>query len=171
MIDIRKFIGQFLRKSQKQYPLKLAIDETIRNISNAAEIPKRAKKEGVQFGFMDLDTKFNALGAGDLIVVAGRPAMGKSVFVHNIASNIALRQNLPVGIISSDESKDSVVHRILCTEARVDRHLALTGHIATSDWPRLTAAAGMISHAPIYIDDMSFTSDDVSASARHMRGE
>lgn len=108
---------------------------------------------GIPTGFRDFDIKTAGLQKGDLIIVAGRPSMGKSAFVTSIAENVAVREKLPVGLFSLEMSKEQVMQRFLCSEAKVDIHKVRTGFLAPSEWPILTSAAGRLSEAPIYIDD------------------
>jgi replicative DNA helicase len=114
------------------------------------------KKElvtGVPSGFMDLDVKTSGFQPSDLIIVAGRPSMGKTAFCLNIAQHISIREKLPVAIFSLEMSKEQLVLRMLCAEARVDAHRLRTGQLGKTDWPKLTAAAGDLSEAPVFIDD------------------
>ena len=89
----------------------------------------------------------------DLIIVAGRPSMGKTAFCLNIAQYAAIEKRIPVAIFSLEMSKEQLVIRMLCSEAQVEGTRLRTGFLTESDWPRLTLAAGNLSDAPIYIDD------------------
>jgi replicative DNA helicase len=89
----------------------------------------------------------------DLIIVAGRPGMGKTAFCLNLAQYAALEKRIPVGIFSLEMSKEQLVIRLLCSEAQVEGTRLRTGFLTESDWPKLTLAAGNLSDAPIYIDD------------------
>jgi replicative DNA helicase len=108
---------------------------------------------GVPTGFTDLDIKTSGFQPSDLIVVAGRPSMGKTSLCLNIAQYAAIRAKKPVAIFSLEMSKEQLVIRMLCAEAKVDAHRLRTGQLGKSDWPRLTRAAGELSEAPIFIDD------------------
>ncbi len=108
---------------------------------------------GVPTGFADLDYKTAGLHNSDLILVAARPAMGKSAFVLNIAANAAVKENIPVAIFNLEMSKEQLVNRMLCSEAMVDSNKVRTGKIEEEDWVKLATALGPLSEAPIYIDD------------------
>jgi len=114
------------------------------------------KKElvtGVPTGFTDLDVKTSGLQPSDLIIVAGRPSMGKTSLCLNIAQHVGIETKKPVAIFSLEMSKEQLVIRMLCAEARVDAHRLRTGQLGKADWPRLSSAAGELSEAPIFIDD------------------
>lgn len=108
---------------------------------------------GVPTGFADLDYRTAGLHPSDLILVAARPAMGKSAFALNIATNAALRANVPVAIFSLEMSKDQLVNRMLCSEAMVDSNKVRTGKLDEEDWTKLAEAIGPLSEAGVYIDD------------------
>ena len=108
---------------------------------------------GVPTGFADLDYKTAGLHNSDLILVAARPAMGKSAFALNIASYAATRGNVPVAIFSLEMSKEQMVNRILCSEAMVDSNKVRTGKIDDDDWAKLAEASGTLSESKIFIDD------------------
>ena len=108
---------------------------------------------GTESGFKDLDLKTSGLNNSDLIIVAARPAMGKSAFALNIASNVASKQGVPVMIFSLEMSKEQMVNRILWSEAEVDSMKVRTGKLETADWVKLGKASGNLSELGIYIDD------------------
>ncbi|MFH0826616.1 MAG: replicative DNA helicase, partial [Candidatus Omnitrophota bacterium] len=89
----------------------------------------------------------------DLIIVAGRPSMGKSAFAINIVEYASIVDKIPVAFFSLEMAKEQLVQRLLCSHARVDAHKVRTGFLSGSDWPSLTTAAGRLSEAPIFIDD------------------
>ena len=108
---------------------------------------------GISTGFIDLDDKTAGLHNSDLIIVAARPAMGKSAFAINLATNAAVQSNVPVVIFNLEMSKEQIGNRILCSEALVDSNKIRTGQIEDEDWMKLAQTLGKISDAPIYIDD------------------
>lgn len=108
---------------------------------------------GVPTGFSDLDYKTAGLHESDLVLIAARPAMGKSAFALNIATNAAVKADVPVAIFSLEMSKEQMVNRILCSEAMVDSNKIRTGKIDDEDWMKLAGALGPLSEAGIYIDD------------------
>ena len=124
---------------------------------------------GVPTDFYDLDTLTNGLQKSDLIILAARPAMGKTAFALNIAQNVALRANVPVAIFSLEMSKEQLVQRLLCSEAEVDTQRLKTGNMQAKDWEKLANAMNNISEAPIYIDDTAgCTITDLRAKCRRL---
>ena len=108
---------------------------------------------GVPSGFTELDYKTAGFHGSDLVLIAARPAMGKSAFALNIATNAAVRANVPVVIFSLEMSKEQMVNRILCSEAMVDSNKVRTGKLEEDDWTKLAGSIGPLSDADIYIDD------------------
>ncbi len=127
---------------------------------------------GVPTGYTMLDELTAGLQPSDLVIVAGRPSMGKTAFCLNIAAHVAIEKKLPVAIFSLEMSKEQLVIRMLASEARVDAAKVRTGRLAQSDWNKLTAAAGVLSEAPIYIDDSSGLNVlEMRAKARRLKRE
>ena len=108
---------------------------------------------GVPSGFADLDYKTAGFHGSELILVAARPAMGKSAFALNIATYAATRANVPVAIFSLEMSKEQMTNRILCSEAMVDSNKVRTGRIDDEEWAKLADASGVLSESKIFIDD------------------
>ena len=127
---------------------------------------------GLPTGFVDLDNRTAGLHGSEFILIAARPAMGKSAFVLNIATNVALRANVPVAIFSLEMSKDQMVNRILCSEAMVDSNKLRTGKLEEDDWAKLAGTIGPLSDAGIYIDDTPGISImEIRARCRKMKLE
>jgi replicative DNA helicase len=127
---------------------------------------------GVPSGFADLDKKTAGLQPGDLIIVAGRPSMGKTAFALNIAQYAALDAKTGVAVFSLEMSKEQLVFRMLCSEARVDQSKVRAGYAAQRDYPKLAIAADRLSEAPIYIDDTPALSIlELRAKARRLKRE
>ena len=127
---------------------------------------------GIPSGFVEFDDLTTGFQPSELIVIAGRPGMGKTAFSMNIAQNAAISKNTPVAIFSLEMSKSQLVQRMLCSEARVDAHNLRKGRLAESDWPTLSMAAGRLSSAPIFIDDSaSATSLEIKAKARRLKAQ
>ena len=126
-------------------------------VGSFAELEKlynqKGNVTGITTGFIDLDNKTAGLHNSDLIIIAARPAMGKSAFAINIATNAAVKANVPVVIFNLEMSKEQVGNRILCSEAMVDSNKIRTGQIEDEDWMKLATTLGELSEAPIYIDD------------------
>ncbi|MCM8824217.1 MAG: replicative DNA helicase [Candidatus Omnitrophica bacterium] len=114
---------------------------------------KRSHITGIPTGFKEFDIRTAGLQKGDLIIVAGRPSMGKSAFVTSIAEYAAVEEKIGIGFFSMEMSKEQLMQRFLCSQAKVDMHKLRTGFLSPSDWPILTSAAGRLSEAPVYIDD------------------
>jgi replicative DNA helicase len=132
-------------------PLKDVLRSTFEIIEELYE-HKRAVT-GVESGFEDLDRMTSGFQKSDLIIIAGRPSMGKTSLMLNIAEHVAIRRKLPVGVFSLEMSKEQVVQRFLCSQARVPAQRLRTGFLKESEWPKLTDAAAHLSEAPIFIDD------------------
>ena len=108
---------------------------------------------GISYGFTDLDVKTAGLHNSDLILIAARPAMGKTAFALNIAQNVAIHDKVPVAIFSLEMSKEQLVNRLLCCEAMIDASKMKTGKLEEDDWGKLAQAMSTLSDAPIFIDD------------------
>lgn len=129
---------------------------------------------GVPTGFTDLDTMTAGLQPGDLVIIAARPSMGKTAFILNLVEYAAVysESKTPTIIFSLEMSKESLVQRMLCSISRVDASRLRTGHLGESDWPKLTNGAGLLSEAPIYIDDTPAISVlELRAKARRLKAE
>ena len=133
------------------------------------------KKEhitGVATGFNDLDAITSGFQKSDLVVIAGRPSMGKTAFALNVASHAAIQKGIPVAIFSLEMGKEQLVQRMLCSEARVDAHKLRTGYLADRHWSSLTTAAGLLSESQIYIDDTpAMTVLEMRSKARRLKAE
>ncbi len=126
---------------------------------------------GVPSGFLDLDSLTSGFQASELVVVAGRPSMGKTAFCLNIATHAAL-ENMGVAIFSLEMSKDALVQRMLCAEARVDSQLVRRGMLRDHDFTKLARAAGILQGCPIWIDDTpAQTLLEVRSKARRLKAE
>jgi len=131
---------------------------------------RRELVTGVPTGFKDLDSRTAGLQKGDLVIIAGRPSMGKTAFALNIAEYAALEADIGVAMFSLEMSKEQLVLRMLCSEARVDQSKVRTGFAPASDYPKLAIAAQRLSEAPIYIDDTPALSVlELRAKARRLR--
>lgn len=127
---------------------------------------------GMPTGFKDLDELTSGLQPGDLIIIGGRPGMGKTAFALNIAQNVAVERREPVAIFSLEMSKEQLAMRMLSSESRLDASLVRKGHISKSSWPALTKAAQKLVDAPIFIDDSSaLTALEIRAKARRLSKE
>lgn len=133
------------------------------------------KKEtitGIPSGFSDLDGLTTGFQKGDLIVVGGRPSMGKTAFALNIAQHVGLESREPVAIFSLEMAKEQLAFRMLCSEAMVNSNSIRKGFIKKEDWHKLTGAASKLTGAPIFIDDSSgITVLELRAKARRLKME
>ena len=148
----KKIFDLSQKKNQKGYsPIKEVLVESF------AELEKLYNQKGfitgVETGFTDLDYRTSGFHGSDLIIIAARPAMGKSAFAINIATHAAVQTNTPVVIFNLEMSKNQVANRILCSEAMVDSNKIRTGKIDDSEWMKLANASGRLADSPIYIDD------------------
>ncbi|HWP34316.1 MAG TPA: replicative DNA helicase [Thermodesulfobacteriota bacterium] len=127
---------------------------------------------GVPTGFAELDEMTGGLQPGDLVVIAGRPSMGKTAFALNLAAHAALRARLGVAIFSLEMSREQLVIRLLCAEAKVDASRLRVGALSERDWRELTRAASRLSEAALYIDDTPGLSVlEMRAKARRLMAE
>jgi len=124
---------------------------------------------GIPTGFIDLDGMTSGLQRGDLIIVAGRPSMGKTAFSINIAENVAIDSGLPVAVFSMEMGGAQLVMRMVGSVGRLDQHKIKTGRLEDEDWQKLTFAVGKLSEAPIHIDESpGLTALEVRARARRL---
>ena len=155
---------------QKSLLLKDIIKDTIEAIDNLYQ--RKEHITGVATGFHEFDVRTAGLQASDLIIIAGRPSMGKSAFATCMAEYAGIVEKIPVAFFSLEMSKEQLVQRMLCSHARVNAHKVRTGFLSQSDWPRLVNAAGKLSEAPIYIDDTPGISVlELRAKARRLKSQ
>ncbi len=130
---------------------------------------RQGKLTGIGTGFTDLDKMTNGLHAGEMVVIAARPSVGKTSLAMNIAEHVAIEQKLPVGVFSLEMTAESLVLRIICSRSRVNLHSIRDGFLLERDFPKITMAAGQLSGAPLFIDDTSGLSIlQLRAKARRM---
>ncbi len=124
---------------------------------------------GLATGLADLDELTSGLQASDLVIVAGRPSMGKTTLVMNIAEHAAIKSNKPVLVFSMEMPGDSLAMRMMSSLGRIDQHRIRTGKLDDDDWPRVTSAVHMLSEAPLFIDDTAALSPaELRARARRL---
>lgn len=167
----KKIFQVMQKKNQKGYSsIKDILVDTFTQLEQLYN--KKESITGVPTGFVDLDYRTSGLHNSDLILVAARPAMGKSAFALNIATNAAVRAKVPVAIFSLEMSKEQMTNRILCSEAMVDSAKVRTGKIDDDEWAKLAATSGELSEAGIYIDDTPGISImEIRAKCRKMKLE
>jgi replicative DNA helicase len=156
-------------------PLKDALDNAFERIDELHR--EKGKLRGITTGYKDLDNLLGGLQRSDLIVLAARPSVGKTSFALDIARQAAIRSRLPVGIFSLEMSKEQLVDRLICAEAGVDLWRLRTGNLSDrdqnqSDFSRIGHALGVLSEAPIYIDDTaSVNIMEIRTKARRLQTE
>ncbi|MCL5975306.1 MAG: replicative DNA helicase [Gammaproteobacteria bacterium] len=127
---------------------------------------------GLPTGFIDFDDQTSGLQPADLIIIAGRPSMGKTTFAMNIAENAAIHSKQPVAVFSMEMPADSLAMRMLSSLGRIDQHRLRTGRLNDDDWPRLTSAIALLNEAPLFIDDTGgLTPSELRARARRLKRE
>ena len=167
----KKIFNIMQGKNQKGFS---AIKDVL--IESFAQIEKLYNQKepitGIPTGFADLDYKTAGLHNSDLVLIAARPAMGKSAFALNIATHAAINAKVPVAIFNLEMSKSQLVNRMLCSEAMVDSNKIRTGKIEENDWVKLATALGPLSEAQIYIDDTPGISiTEIRAKCRKLKLE
>jgi replicative DNA helicase len=150
--------------------IKEIVKESFRTIDQLSQ--SKDVVTGLPTGFVDLDERTSGLQKGDLIIVAARPAMGKTSLCLNIAQNASARTGETVGLFSLEMSKEQLVLRMLCADARIDAHKLRTGRLNEKDWARLAKAYADLSASRIYIDDSAtITPLEMRAKCRRLKAE
>ena len=156
--------------SRSFVPVKGVLKGTFQLIEKLYD--RKSHVTGVPTGFRKFDEMTAGLQASEFVVVAGRPSMGKTSFCLNVAQHAAIQEGISVAIFSLEMSKEQLVQRMLCSVAKVDSHKLRTVYLSDADWPRLTTGAGILSEAPIFIDDTPGISLlEMRAKARRLMAE
>jgi replicative DNA helicase len=161
-----------MKTSQSYFSTREIMKDTFKAIERLYD--RKELVTGVPTGFTDLDLMTAGLQGGDLLIIAGRPSMGKTAFAMNVVEHAAVfaEKKVPTIIFSLEMGKEQLVQRMLCSVSRVDASRLRTGHLGDSDWPKLTNGAGLLSEAPIYIDDTpSISVLELRAKARRLKAE
>ena len=152
------------------FPLKDIIKDSFKAIEKLYE--KKALITGITTGFEELDRLTSGFQKSELIIIAGRPSMGKTALAINMAQNAAIEMGIPIALFSLEMSKEQLAIRMLSSEARVDSQRLRKGFLGETDWPKLTTAAGRLSDASIYIDDTPAISVlEMKAKSRRLKAE
>ena len=150
-------------------PLQPLLTEVIERIDELYHRDNPSEVTGTPTGFSDLDSMTSGLQPGDLIIVAGRPSMGKTAFSINIAEHVGVEEGLPVGVFSMEMGGSQLAMRMLGSVGRLDQHRLRTGKLRDEDWPRLTHAVGKLNEAPVHIDETpALNSLELRARARRL---
>lgn len=149
--------------------IKPLLTQVVERIDELFSRDNQSDVTGIPTGFVDLDAKTAGLQPGDLIIVAGRPSMGKTAFSINMGENIAIDTGLPVAIFSMEMGGAQLVMRMLGSIGRLDQHKIRTGRLQDDDWQKLTYAVGKLNDAPIFIDETpALNSLELRARARRL---
>ncbi|MDH3999606.1 MAG: replicative DNA helicase, partial [Desulfuromonadales bacterium] len=161
-----------MKSKQSFFSTREIVKDTIKSIETLFNSDEAIT--GVATGFTDLDKMTSGLHGGDLVIIAGRPSMGKTAFCLNLIEYAAMhgKEKVPSAIFSLEMGKEQLVQRLLCSVARIDATRVRTGKLAHSEFPTLVNAAGHIAEAPIYIDDTpAITVLELRAKARRLKNE
>ncbi|HEY5583544.1 MAG TPA: replicative DNA helicase [Ruminiclostridium sp.] len=158
------------RSSQGFIPIKDVLVDTFNKLEELYN--NKGTITGISTGFVDLDFKTAGLHNTDLILIAARPAMGKTALALNLAQNVAVHSKVPVAVFSLEMSKEQLVNRMLSSEAMVDGSRMKTGQLEDNDWQKVAKALGPLSEAPIFIDDTpGVTITEIRAKCRRLKLE
>src|SRR5436190_2431871 len=150
--------------------MKDQVMEAIESIEKLYE--RKGGITGVSTGFVEFDRMTSGMHGAEMIVIAGRPSMGKTALAMNIAEHVAVNEKLPVGVFSLEMSSQQLVQRLLCSRARVNLQKVRDGFLAERDFPSLTAAASKLAEAQIFIDDSAALSIlELRAKARRLKAQ
>ncbi len=151
-------------------PLKKLLSQALERIETLYEQDEAIT--GLASGFADFDERTSGLQPADLIIIAGRPSMGKTTFAMNIAENVAIDSQVPVAVFSMEMPGDSLAMRMMSSLGRIDQHRVRTGKLQDDEWPRLTSALNLLNEAPLFIDDTpALSPTEVRARARRLKRE
>jgi replicative DNA helicase len=163
-------IGEETSRSQTGLvPLQPIVAQVVERIDELYHREDGGDITGVPTGFIDLDVRTAGLQRGDLIIVAGRPSMGKTTFSMNIAEHVAVEVGLPVAVFSMEMPGTQLAMRMMGSIGRIDANRLRTGKLVEEDWPRLTYAIGKMQHAPMFIDETGgLTAMELRSRARRL---
>jgi replicative DNA helicase len=158
------------RLQRSAFPVRDILTRAIQHIETLYH--RKEDITGLRTGFAELDKRTAGFQRADFIIIAGRPSTGKTAFALNIAEHVSVRERRPALILSLEMSKEQLVQRLLCSEARVDSHRVRTGFLQPPDWRRIVDAAGRLAEAPLFIDDTATLSVlEARAKARRVKSE
>jgi len=148
-------------------PIKTLLSTAVDRIETLFQ--QEGSLTGASTGFNDFDEKTSGLQRSDLIIVAGRPSMGKTSFAMNIAENVAIKGDKPVAVFSMEMPGDQLAMRMMSSLGRIDQHKVRTGNLDDDEWPRMTSAINILAEAKLFIDDTpALSPTDVRSRARRL---
>lgn len=151
-------------------PIKTLLSRAVERIEILYE--RQEPITGLPSGFTDFDLMTSGLQPADLVIVAGRPSMGKTTFAMNLAEHAAIKVRRPVAVFSMEMPGDSLAMRMMSSLGRIDQHRVRTGRLDEDEWPRLASAVSLLSEAPLFIDDTpALTPTELRARARRLKRE
>ncbi|MBL7003191.1 MAG: replicative DNA helicase [Gammaproteobacteria bacterium] len=146
--------------------LTLAVDKVQEMFENESAIT------GISSGFTEFDKKTSGLQPADLVIIAGRPSMGKTTFAMNLAENAAVGTDKSVAVFSMEMPGEQLAMRMMSSLGRIDQHLLRTGQLEEHDWPRLTSSVGMLNNSKLFIDDSpALSPTEIRARTRRLKRE
>ncbi|UOD49449.1 replicative DNA helicase [Orrella daihaiensis] len=164
-----KIAQEGARSSQGFHEIQPLLAQVVERIDELYHREGDSDVTGIPTGFIDLDRMTSGLQPGDLVIVAGRPSMGKTSFSMNIAEHVAIEQGLPVAVFSMEMGAVQLAMRMLGSVGMLDQHRMRTGKLLTDDWPRVTHAVQRMQNAQVYIDETpGLTAVDLRARARRL---
>ncbi len=151
-------------------PIKALLNQAVERIETLFE--RDEPITGLATGYNDFDLMTSGLQPSDLIIVAGRPSMGKTTFAMNVAEYVAIKSRRPVAVFSMEMPGDSLAMRMMSSLGRIDQHRVRTGRLEDEEWPRLTSAVSLLADAPLFIDDTpALNPTELRARTRRLKRE
>ncbi|OQX48005.1 MAG: replicative DNA helicase, partial [Candidatus Sedimenticola endophacoides] len=151
-------------------PIRTLLTRAVDKIETLFELDEPIT--GLSTGFADLDNMTSGLQNSDLVIVAGRPSMGKTTFAMNIAESVAINSELPVAVFSMEMPGEQLSMRMMSSLGRIDQHRVRTGKLEEDEWPRLTSAVSILADAKMFIDDTpALSPTEVRARCRRLMRE
>jgi len=164
-----KIAQEGARSSQGFQEIQPLLAQVVQRIDDLYHREGDSDVTGIPTGFIDLDRMTSGLQGGDLVIVAGRPSMGKTSLAMNVAEHVAIEQGLPVAVFSMEMGAVQLAMRMLGSVGLLDQHRMRTGKLLTDDWPRVTHAVQRMQNAQVYIDETpGLTAVDLRARARRL---
>lgn len=175
MLDLaEKYVFEIAEKGVKRGGGFVQVKEVLSKVVDRIDtlFEQDSPITGLSTGFTDFDMQTSGLQPADLVIVAGRPSMGKTTFAMNLAENAAIKSKEPVAVFSMEMPADALAMRMLSSLGQIDQHRLRTGRLNDDDWPRLTSAIALLNEAPLFIDDTpALSPTELRARARRLKRE